>query len=61
MGNLHDTNFFSMAEGLVCVQGERGAKDIPEVVGIIVQYAFKDGWYQSDQEHINETSHAKCK
>ena len=50
-----------MAEGLVCVQGERGAKDIPEVVGIIVQYAFKDGWYQSDQEHINETSHAKCK
>ena len=32
-----------------------------ELRKLVQQYAFKDGWYQSDLEHVYETSHAKCK
>ncbi len=61
VGKAYVTIILPRAEGSVCVQGERGAEDIPEDVGIIVQYAFKDAWDQSDMEHIYETSHKKCK
>ncbi len=61
MGNTHDSDIVPMDQGLICVQRERRAEDLPEDARTDLQYACKDGRDKSDSEYVHEAFGSKCK